>query len=206
MKGKSKKAEGEILQLWMMKVWFFDGNRQSTIGNRFLVFAFCLFTFAFCFPLTAWAQPEDELEIAPPPIKAISKEESQQLEAEPNVKKHTQLALNLMEARLKTAETQTTENNYPEALKTLGGFQILLEKTLGFLSKNDTESDKVQNNFKRLELSLRGQVARLEILRRAMPSRFAYYVQKLIKTVRDARSKAVEPLFGDSVVPERKPK
>jgi hypothetical protein len=205
MNGKGQKAKDESLRLLMMKFQFLNGNRQPAIGIHFLFIAFCLFTFTFCFPATAFAQPEEELEIAPPPIKAISKEESQQLESEPNVKKHTQLALSLMEARLKTAETQTTESNYPEALKTLGGFQILLEKTLGFLSKNDKENDKVQNNFKRLELSLRAQVSRLEILRRAMPSRFAYYVQKLIKAVRDARSKAVEPLFGDSVVPERKP-
>jgi hypothetical protein len=205
MKGTRHKAQGKIFQFWTMKLRFLNGEPETANGMRFLFFAFCLFTFAFFFPAAAFAQPEDELEIAPPPVKTISKMENQQLEAEPNVKKHTQLALNLMEARLKSAESLTTENNYREALNTLGGFQILLEKTLGFLSKNDTESDKVQNNFKRLELSLRGHVSRLEILRRAMPSKFAYYVQKLIKVVREARAKAVEPLFDDTVVPERKP-
>ncbi|MDQ3798006.1 MAG: hypothetical protein M3384_01015 [Acidobacteriota bacterium] len=209
MKGKRQTAEGENVRLSAIGFGFFNGKRfdfflnngksKNANGIRFLFFAFCLFTSAFAAPATALAQPE-EADVAPPPMKFISKEEKQQLDGEPNVKKYTQLALNLMEARLKTAETQTTENNYREALNTLGGFQILLENTLGFLSKNDIESGKVQNNLKKLEMSLREQTSRLEIMRRAMPSRYGFYVQKLIRLVRDARSKAIEPLFSDTVV------
>jgi hypothetical protein len=199
MKGESLKINGENPG---RRVTFSNGGLKTANGTRFLFFAFCLFTFAFCFPASAPAQPE-EVEIAPPPVKAISKEEKQQLEAEQNIKKYTQLALSLMEARLKTAETLTTENNYREALNTLGGFQILLESTLSFLSRNDTESDRVQNNFKKLELTLRGQTSRLEVMRRAMPSKYAYHMQKLIRVVRDARTKAIEPLFDDTVVPQK---
>ena len=47
---------------------------------------------------------------------------------------------------------------------------------------------------------------RLEVLRRAMPSSYAFHVQRLIKAVREARTKAIEPLFDDTVVPEKKPK
>jgi len=205
MRGKRQKAKGKIFQLWLTKFRFLNGKRQTAGDAHFLFFAVLLFTFAFCFPSTALAQPE-ELDVAPPPLKSISKEEKMQLENEQNVKRYTQLALNLMEMRLKNAETLTTENNYREALNTLGGFQILLENTLVFLSRNDKESDRVQNNFKKLELTLRGQTLRLEVMRRAMPPRYAYYVQKLIKVVRDARTKAVEPLFDDTVVPEKKPK
>jgi hypothetical protein len=151
----------------------------------------------------ALAQIEED-EAVPPPIRAISKEEKLQLESEPNVKKHTQLALNLMEARLKAAESQTTENNYRDALNTLGGFHILLENTLSFLSRNDTDNDKVQNNFKKLEMTLRTHAPRLEIMRRSMPSQYGFYVQNLIKAVRDARAKAIEPLFSDTVVPDRR--
>jgi hypothetical protein len=201
MNGKSRKTKVDRLSQRVAEYGFLNGKLKTANGSQFLFFAICLFVFAFCFPAAASAQPED-IDIAPPPVKAISKEEKQQLETEPNVKKYTQIALGLMEARLKTAESQTTENNYREALNTLGGFQVLLENTLGFLSKNNTEDGKVQNNLKKLELSLREQTGRLEVMRRAMPSKYAFYVQKLIKIVRAARTKAVEPLFGDTVVPE----
>jgi hypothetical protein len=205
MKGKRQKVKGESLGVQLVKFGFSKGKLKCANGNQFLFFAFCLFTFAFCFPSIASAQPE-EPEVAPPPIRSISKEEKQQLEAESNVKKYTQLALSLMETRLKNAETLTTETNYREALNTLGGFQILLENTLGFLSRNNVENDKVQENLKKLELTLRGQTSRLEVVRRAMPSRYAFYVQKLIRIVRDARTKAIEPLFGETVVPQPRTK
>lgn len=205
MKDQRHKAQGKMFRFGIVKFSFIVRKSQKAKGAHISPFAFLLFTFLFCFPALVFAQPEGEIEVAPPPVKFISKEEKLQLEGESNVKKHLQLALNLMEARLKNAETLTTENNYREALNTLGGFQILLENTLSFLSRNDTENDKVQNNLKRLELALREQTPRLEVMRRAMPSSYAYYVQKLIKTVREARTKAIEPLFGDSVVPEKKP-
>lgn len=201
MKGESRKTKVENIWRRLKNARFLNGKLKTANGAEFLFFAFCLVTFAFCFPTTALAQPAEDPDIAPPPVKAISKEEKLQLESEVNVKKYTQLALGLMEARLKTAESQTTENNYREALNSLGGFQVLLENTLGFLSKNNTENDKVQNNLKKLELTLREQTGRLEVMRRAMPSRYAVYVHKLIKIVRDARTKAVEPLFSDTVVP-----
>lgn len=201
MKGKGQESNVKSIRRRIVKYGFPEGKLKTANGNQFLFFAFCLFVFAFCFPASASAQPED-VDIAPPPVKVISKEEKQQLEAEANVKKFTQIALGLMEARLKTAESQTTENNYRDALNTLGGFEILLENTLGFLSKNNTENDKVQNNLKKLELTLREQTGRLEVMRRAMPSKYAFYVQKLIKIVRAARTKAVEPLFSNTVVPQ----
>lgn len=204
MKGKRQNAKGENIlpPLEVIKPrLFFNGKMKNAKGSRFLFFAFCVLTLACSLPAAAQAQPE-ETDVAPPPIKSISKEEKQQLDAEPNIKKFTQIALTLMEVRLKNAETLTNENNYREALNTLGGFQILLENTLGYLSKNNMESDKVQNNLKKLEMSLREQTSRLEVMRRAMPSKYAFYVQKLIRVVRDARSKAVEPLFSDTVVPQ----
>ncbi|MEK7855704.1 MAG: hypothetical protein AAB288_06415, partial [Acidobacteriota bacterium] len=60
---------------------------------------------------------------------------------------------------------------------------------------------KVLNNFKRLEIGLRQFRPRLELIRRGIPSEYEPYLRSLIQYVRDARAKAVEPLFGDSVVP-----
>lgn len=179
-------------------------TQKNAIVFRHLFAAGFLFAFVLCFALLdARAQQEQSFpdDVVPPPMKYLSKEEKLLLDAEQDVKKRTQLALNLMDVRLKTAETQTSASNFSEALSTLAGFQALLENTLGFLLKNDVESGKVQSNFKKFELSLRAQTPRIEIIRREMPSSYSYHVGKLIKTIRDARSKAIEPMFDDSVVP-----
>ena len=53
-------------------------------------------------------------------------------------------------------------------------------------------------------MTLRGFAPRLGLLRREIPAEYDYYVRVLIKYLRDARSKAIEPLFGDTVVPNRR--
>ena len=60
---------------------------------------------------------------------------------------------------------------------------------------------KVLNNFKRIELSLRKYINRLELIRRDLPLEYEPYVRRLTKYVREARTKAVEPLFGETVLP-----
>ncbi len=81
----------------------------------------------------------------------------------------------------------------------------LLDNTLDFLGKQDSNKGKVLDNYKRLEIGLRGFAPRLETIRRDLPLRYEDYVHKLLKYVRDSRSRAVEPMFGSSVVPGHKP-
>lgn len=218
MKGESQKAKVEILFVQTVNFAFPRfAARGACRPHFFTALAVCLFTIAFGFlSFEARAQQQQQQEqqqeqdeqpadMVPPPLKKLSNEEKERLEAEQNVKKRTQLAIDLMEARLKTAATQKDESDYRGALDTLGGFQALLENTLDFLTKNDVRSGRVQNNFKRFELALRAQAPRLELIRRELPLNYGYHVQKLIRAVRDARAKAVEPLFSNTVVPERKP-
>jgi hypothetical protein len=68
------------------------------------------------------------------------------------------------------------------------------------LKKNNTESGKVQNNLKRLEMILRKHTIALENIRREMPYKFGWHVEKLMKYIDDAREKAIEPLYGTNVV------
>ena len=82
----------------------------------------------------------------------------------------------------------------------LGGFHALVDKTLDFLDHNDTGGGKVLNNFKRMEMSLRAFLPRLELIRRDLPEKYEFYVRDLAKYVRKARARAIEPLFGDTVV------
>jgi len=111
-----------------------------------------------------------------------------------------------MDARLLNAESLNAREDYGEMFNELGRFHALVDNTLNFLNRKNSDSGKVLNNFKRIELSLRKYITRLELIRRDLPVKYEFYVRTLIKYIRDARTKAVEPLFDDTVVPENKPK
>lgn len=144
--------------------------------------------------------PDDN---APPPLKFVAKEDAARLDPLTNVKKRTETALELMSARLKQAETLMAQENLDEMYKELGGFHGLMDNTLAFLDKSDQDSGRVLSNYKRFEMGLRQFRPRLELIRRDIPLRYERYVRNLILYVRDARAKAIEPLFSDTVVPTK---
>jgi len=174
----------------------------ATSNFRSIHFYFLLFTFFFL--ITTFVVAQDEPKgVAPPPLKIFAKEEKSQLEAETDVKRRTKLSLDLMEARLLKAETFGKQEQYREMFTELGSFHALMDDTLAFLESSDTTKGKVLNNFKRVELSLRKYITRLELIRRDLPIKFEFYVRRLVRYVREARTKAVEPLFGETVVPNK---
>lgn len=157
---------------------------------------------AHCLTFAVNAQEEKPKNLVPPPLNIISKGEKSQLEAETDIKKRTQLSIELMDARLLNATEFSSKSQYRESLDELGGFQAILRDAFNFLKRNDNGKKKVLNNYKRFEINLRQFMPRLEIIRREMPVRYGYHVRSLMKYVRDARADAVEPLFDDSVLPE----
>lgn len=180
-------------------------QRFSVVPQIFRISTFLLLT-ACCFLLAAHAQgDEPPKDAAPPPLRIISKEERKMLDAEQNPKKRTELSLSLLETRLKAAEDFAAQDKFQESLGELGSFQALLEDVLTYLERKDDGGSKADNNYKRLEIGLRKIISRLELVRREMPFKYGYYVLRLQKFVREARAKAIEPLFSDSVVPEKKP-
>ena len=171
--------------------------------RKISLFYFLLFTFYFLLALPVNAQEEQPEDAVPPPVKSLTKQEKSSLEAEKDPKKYTKLAIELMEARLKKAEELGTQESYNEMFTELGGFHALMDTTLKFLNRNDTGSGKSLDNFKRFEMSLRAFTPRIEVIRRDLPERFEYYVRSLLKNVRETRAKAIEPLFSDTVVPDK---
>lgn len=167
--------------------------------------ALTLFTFYFLFFTLSVSAQDDPNEIAPPPLKAVSKDEKTRLLEAPDVKAHTKLALDMMNSRLVSAEKLSAANDFEGMFRELGYFHGLMENGLDFLIKRDTGAGKVLDNFKRLEIGLRGFVPRLETIRRELPPRFEDYVRKLIISVRDTRAKAVDPMFSDTVTQKPNP-
>lgn len=169
------------------------------LSKRFF-YVFAAMLVACCFTLAALAQQDDLQNTAPPPLKILSKEEVKQLNAETDAKKRTKLGLDLMENRLKKAEELAAQQKYTEMFDQLGAFNALIDNTLEFLNHSNDGNNKTFYNYKRVEITLREFLPRLELIRRELPIRYEFYVRNLAKTVRDARSKAIDPLFGDTVI------
>ncbi|HEY8561298.1 MAG TPA: hypothetical protein VIL74_13055 [Pyrinomonadaceae bacterium] len=155
----------------------------------------------FCADIKAQEDENIPENLAPPALRIISKEENSQLAGTTDVKNRTRLALDLMEARLKKAEELHTQEFFGDTLTQLGSFQALMDDTLRFLNRNDDGRGKVMGTFKRFEMALRTFMPRLELIRREMPERYEYHVRRLLRTVRDARTKAIEPFFSSTVMP-----
>lgn len=167
-----------------------------------LQFCFLLIIFSIAFSINSLGQIQEMPNDAePPPLKVISKEERDLLGKETKIKDRTKLSLELMDSRLKKAEEFGSKKQFKEMFKELGKFHALVDNSLWFLKKDNSDSGKVLDNFKRLEMGLRTFLPRLELIRRELPLNFEFYVRTLIYSVRDARSKAVDPLFGDTVLP-----
>ena len=146
----------------------------------------------------------DYADAAPPPVRSMSKVELSQLTAKREVKDRTKLALELMDMRLSRAEELNAQGDFAQMYNELGGFHALMDDTLGFLYDSGRGRGGVLNNFKRFELGLRSFAPRIAMIRREIPTEYDPYLKSLIRYLRDARSKAIEPLFGDSVVPNRR--
>lgn len=156
---------------------------------------FCLLTIVLGCGEAA-AQPES----VPPPTKVISKTEKADLEAKTDEKDRTVFALALMDGHLKQAEKFVADQDYYNLYVELGAFHYLMDNTLDFLLRHNNGSSRMRNNLKRYEIGLRGFTPRLELIRRELPERYEPYVFKLLKYLRETRTKAIEPLFGDTVI------
>jgi hypothetical protein len=188
-----------------MNTWNAE-NKKRKIGLNLSFTLLFLLLAGYCFPFTVHAQEEEPpADAVPPPVRTLSQDEKKLLEAETGIKKRTQLSLDLMDARIAKSEKLLAENNFSASLNELGIFHGLLDNALNYLVKNDNGDKSVDKNFKTFEIYLRKQVPRLESIRREMPFKYGYYVQTLMRAVREARSKAVEPLFDNTVVPNNKP-
>lgn len=182
--GKMQRAKGK---LGLFAVWF-------------SAFAFCLSSFA-----SATAGQEPVTDTAPPPIKIISPDEQKRLDTKTDVKDRTKISIDMMKVRIAAAEKFAAERNFPEMYRELGHFHGLMDDALDYLHKRDNGSGKVLDSFKRLEISLRAVAPKIEVMRRELPLRYDPYVRRLMGFLRQARAKATDSLFDDSVLPAKKP-
>ena len=142
---------------------------------------------------------------APPPVSALPRADRERLNSKSDIKDRTRLALEMMNERLASAEKLVAGEDYDNLFKELGIFQAVMEDCLDFLHSRGVDRGKVLDNFKRFEMGIRPFMARLENIRREVPFKYEEYLGNLMKAVRDARTRATEPMFSDRIVPKARP-
>jgi hypothetical protein len=176
-----------------------SGLRSRSLQSKLVRLAFCLSLFTVhCSLFTAVSAQDDDL--APPPLRTVTKDERISLEAQSDVKARTRLALDYINEHLAAAEALNAKHEYDAMFRELGGFQGLVDNTLLYLTAGDKNSKKVLDNLKRFEIGLREFMPRLEAIHRELPLRYEDYVRRLLAYVRNARTKALDPLFSDTVI------
>ncbi|MBP7416026.1 MAG: hypothetical protein WBC19_10860 [Pyrinomonadaceae bacterium] len=180
------------------------GMLTYAISARRIRFVFLALLFAIhCSLFTVLAQPEPEP--IPPPVIVVTKIERQKLDALTDLKERTKLSLDLMNSHLSAAEKFNTDQDFDAMFRELGGFHGLLDNAMAHIERQNAQNTKVLDNYKRIEIGLRGFSTRLEGIRRDMPDRYEDYVRKLLIHLRDMRTKAAEPFFKDAIVPNTPP-
>lgn len=148
----------------------------------------------------SFSQTDDDQDKAPPPLKTISKAERELLDRQKGVKERTKTTLDLMDARVKAAAKFNEAGDLEKAFAELGVFHAMMDDMLQYLETSDAKRGRILDNFKRFEIGLRRFTPPLELIRREMPLTHEFYVRSLLRQLRDARTKATEPLFGNTVL------
>jgi len=134
----------------------------------------------------------------PPPIKTLSESDQRFLEAAPNISERLKRASSLMSARLSAAESAVANGDEIRMFFELGIFHGLVDDTLLKLLQYDGKKrTSVQlSNLKRFEMILRSFPPRIELIRRrTFDPDFDSYITSLQSDIRDARSRALDPMF-----------
>lgn len=179
--------------------------KQTVNGlcSLFTVFCavFCLTGFVFGQQQETQAvEFEDANETAPPPVYTMSGAEKSQLSNESDLKRRTQLCLTLADARLRSAEAATDREDYQTALIDLGSYQAIIDNHIKFLGAGGYSDGKVRDNFRRMDITLRTYTPRIEAIRRSTPFEFAVHLKGILNFTRDARARALDSFFSDSIL------
>jgi hypothetical protein len=142
---------------------------------------------------------------APPPLVSVSRDERTQLAATRDTKARLRATLEMADARLAQAEQLASGQQYAAACEQLGNYQGLIENLLVFLNAREPNKNKIRDIYKRLEISLRAQGARIEAIRRVTPSEHSINIKTILDFAFHARTEALNSFFGNALASEIAP-
>ena len=151
-------------------------------------------------------QPKPQREDGPPPLRYIPPDVRQRLEGAKDAKARTRLSMEIAEERLALAAQLAGQDKFAASTGEIGVYEAVVEDAIRTLHTSSGGGGKVNNKFrdifKRLEITLRSHVTRLESIRRVLPARHAVYLKDAIDFVRDRRDQALAAFYSDSVIRE----
>ena len=140
----------------------------------------------------AQKQQMDGVPSAPPPMRYMPEDVRRRLEAERDPKARTRLA------------EQANADRFEAATGELGVYEAVVDDAIHFLKDSNPgrASNRTRDLLKRVEMTLREHVPRLETIRRMLPSQHAVYLKDAIEFVREERDAALNSFYDDTVIPE----
>ena len=150
-------------------------------------------------PTMGAQEPRQQL-AAPPPMKAIARDERSQIEEAKDAKARVRTAIDLAEGHLSKAEAHTSQHEYEAASAELGKYWALIEDDLSFLTPMSNDNNKTRDLYKRLELALRAHGPRLTSMRRTTPIEYAVWIKEVEDFARKSRTDALNSFYGHTVV------
>jgi len=176
-------------------------RHHAGINRRLLLSTIYLMLIVAVATNTVRAQDnQDAPQTAPPPMKFVPRAERDQLAAARDVKARTRLSLDLAESHLRRAEEFSGAHQYDEAAEEFGNYQGIVDDSLRFLKATRNDNGKTRDLYRKIELALRAHGPRIETIRRATPYEYAVHVKEIAKFARDARARALEAFYGDTVL------
>jgi hypothetical protein len=162
-----------------------SGRRLGSLS----ILLICIATIGTAYPAT---EPDD----FPPPLKTISRSEREQMDSARNFTELLRRANALMDSRLRNAERAISSGDEMQMFFELGAFHGLMDETLARLLVYDgvRRNSSQISNLRRFEIALRGYPSRIELIRRRS-FEFDIYIMSLQRDLRDARSRALDPLY-----------
>ncbi len=138
----------------------------------------------------------------PPPLRYLPQDVRSRLDAERDPKSRARLGMLIAEECLERAAQFADQDQFVAATGQVGVYEAVVEDTIDFLHRPGRANNKQRDIFKRVEITLRAHVTRLESIRRELPSQHAVYLLDAIEFVRDHRDKALGAFYDDNVIRE----
>lgn len=180
---------------------------RASVRSVTLVLIFTLLACAGARAQDGAAQPPPppQREDGPPPLRYMPSEVRQRLEGAKDAKERARLSMEIADQRLALAAQLAGQDKFEAATGEIGIYEAVVEDTVRTLH-DEGGAGRVNNKFrdilKRIEITLRSHITRLETIRRTLPERHAVYLKDAIDFVRDRRDQALSAFYSDSVIRE----
>ncbi|HEX8291352.1 MAG TPA: hypothetical protein VF570_06345 [Pyrinomonadaceae bacterium] len=179
-------------------------SSARTTGGRDSATLVLIFTLLACAGAHAQEQ-QAQREDGPPPLRYMPPDVRQRLEGTKDAKARARLSMEIAEERLALAAQLADADRFEASTAEIGVYEAVVEDTVRTLHASNgagRANNKLRDIFKRVEITLRAHVTRLETIRRSLPERHAVYLKDAIDFVRDRRDVALSAFYSDSVLRE----